>query len=182
MVGPVDGAGEYQGHPFLGGGSTGYPDAAIVLRSYFSHPGLEILRLSMDLAKVGDVVLGEPDPFAPDSLSFEVKTAGGDRCTGIDSYGQAIDEGAAFASRHGITAGEGLQGALLDGRRRPGSRRDRYRSSPTGAGRTVTCWDPAASPVQPGRRSAGPATAIRSRAAIALRYEIDAILHGPADC
>src|SRR4051794_21149997 len=34
-AGPVDGAGDYHGYPFQGGGSTGYPDAATVLRSYF---------------------------------------------------------------------------------------------------------------------------------------------------
>ncbi len=113
VAGPVDGSGEYGGYPFLGGGSTAYPDAAIVLRSYLSHPGLEIMRVSKNLAEVGDVVFGEPEPFAPDTLSFEVKTASGDRYIGIDYYGQAIDEGATFASRHGITAGEGLQGALF---------------------------------------------------------------------
>jgi hypothetical protein len=48
VAGPVDGAGAYHGYPFLPGCSTGYPDAAAVLRSYFTHPGLEILRISKD--------------------------------------------------------------------------------------------------------------------------------------
>ncbi|MER5702224.1 hypothetical protein ABT023_09745 [Micromonospora sp. NPDC002296] len=113
VAGPVDGAGDYHGYPFLPGGSTGYPDAATVLRSYFTHPRLEILRISEDLAEVGDVVLGEPEPLDPDSLSFEVKTDRGERYTGIDYYGEAVEEGAAFASQHGITLDEGLQAALL---------------------------------------------------------------------
>jgi hypothetical protein len=59
------------------------------------------------------VVLGEPDPGDPDSLSFEVKTDHGERYTGIDYYGEAVEEGAAFASRHGVKPDEGLQAALL---------------------------------------------------------------------
>jgi len=78
-----------------------------------THPALEILRISKNLAEVGDLVLGEPEPFDPDSLSFEVKTDHGERYTGIDSYGETVEEGAAFASRHGITLDEGLQAALL---------------------------------------------------------------------
>jgi hypothetical protein len=43
MSGPVDGQGEFHGYPFLASGSTGFPVADAVFRSYLSHPALEVL-------------------------------------------------------------------------------------------------------------------------------------------
>jgi hypothetical protein len=114
LAGQVDGEGEFQGYPFLGGGSTGYPDSATVLRSYLGHPALEVMRLGDELNADGDVVLGEPDPVSGrDTFSFQVKTDTGTRYTGIDHYGEAEAEAATFASKYGIGVDEGLDGALL---------------------------------------------------------------------
>jgi hypothetical protein len=48
-TGPVDGQGEYHGYPFIGSGSTGFPDAAAVLRSCLGHEALEIRLASEEI-------------------------------------------------------------------------------------------------------------------------------------
>lgn len=114
MSGPVDGQGEFTGYSFIGTGSTGFPDAAAVLRSYFAHPALEVLPVSDELAKEGDVVLGQPHPLPGyDTFSVQVKTATGIRYTGISYYSQAVDQATAVAARHGIDNREALDGVLL---------------------------------------------------------------------
>jgi len=114
VAGPVDGVAEFEGCPFLGGGSTGYPDAATVLRSYLGHPALEVLRIGDDLQTEGDVVLGEPHPNPEhDTFSFQVKTENGIRYSGIYYYRQAVDEAATFTSKHGVSVEEGYDGALF---------------------------------------------------------------------
>jgi hypothetical protein len=114
VAGPVDGAAEFQGYPFLGGGSTGYPDAATVLRSYLGHPAFEVLRVGDDLRVEGDVVLGEPHPKPEHhTFSYQVKTKDGIRYSGIYYYQRAVDEAAIFTSKHGVSAEEGYDGALF---------------------------------------------------------------------
>jgi hypothetical protein len=114
LTGPIDGEAEYQGYPFHGGGSIGYPDSAAVLRSYLRHPALGVMRFTDELKEAGDVVLGEPYP-APnqDTFWFEVQNTDGASHTGIDYYGEAVEEAASFASKYGVGASEGHDGVLL---------------------------------------------------------------------
>nr|BFE55652.1 hypothetical protein GCM10020063_001780 [Dactylosporangium thailandense] len=111
VSGPVDGQGEYHGYPFIGSGSTGFPDASAVLRSYLNHPGLDIMRVSDELREVGDVVLGEPGIH--DTLSFERKAADGGYYSGIDYYSQVRVEAAELATKYGIDADDAHDGVVL---------------------------------------------------------------------
>jgi hypothetical protein len=113
VTGPVDGDGDYQGYPFLGSGSIGYPDAAAVLRSFLGHDALEVLRIADELKEEGDVVLGEPHAMdGHDTFSFQVRRPSGTSYNGIYYYQQAVDEAAAFTSQHGISAEDGYDGAM----------------------------------------------------------------------
>ncbi|MFI7026831.1 hypothetical protein ACIBMZ_29360 [Micromonospora sp. NPDC049900] len=111
VSGPVDGQGDYHGYPFIGGGSTGFPDALVVLRSYLVHPALEILRVSDELREVGDVVFGEPGMY--DTLAFERKTADGGYYSGVDCYSGAQAEAVELTTRYGIDAADSHDGAVL---------------------------------------------------------------------
>lgn len=112
--GPVDGDGEFRGYPFTGSGSTGYPDAAAVLRSYLSHPALEVLFVADELNKDGAVVFGEhPHPADRDGISVRVKTATGTRSTGIRHYGEAIREASEMVVKHKLDESEARAGVLL---------------------------------------------------------------------
>jgi hypothetical protein len=114
-AGPVDGEGEFRGYPYLGSGSTGFPDTAAVLRSYFNHPSLEILRVSDELEEVGDVVVGEPYSHPErDMLPVRSKTATGLTYTGLDYYTEAVNDANTSSARYGIGQDEALAGELLD--------------------------------------------------------------------
>lgn len=114
MTGPVDGQGEYQSHPFVGNGPTGFPDPPAVLRSFFKHPALEVLPIADRLAHEGDVVVGEPYPLPErDTLPVRVKTDAGARYTGINYYSEATSEALALASKHGIDEADARDGVLL---------------------------------------------------------------------
>jgi hypothetical protein len=112
--GPVDGEGEFRGYPFVGSGSTGYPDAAAVLRSYLTHPAFEVLFVADDLDETGAVVFGEPDP-SPDSdvLSVQFKTAAGVVYTGINYYKQAVEEASQMVAKHQLEESDAHAGVLL---------------------------------------------------------------------
>jgi len=111
VTGPVDGKDAYRGYPFIGSGSTGYPDAPAVLRSYLCHPALEVLRVTDELRDAGDVVLGEPG--LNDTLSFERKTATGGAYSGINYYRQAVDEAAELTCKYRIDAADAHAGVVL---------------------------------------------------------------------
>jgi hypothetical protein len=112
--GPVDGEGEFRGYPFVGSGSTGYPDAAAVLRSYLTHPAFEVLFVADDLDETGAVVFGEPDP-SPDSdvLSVQFKTAAGVGYTGINYYEQAVEEASQMVAKYQLEESDARAGVLL---------------------------------------------------------------------
>jgi len=112
--GPVDGEGKFHGYPFVGSGSTGYPDAAAVLRSYLTHPAFEVLFIADDLNKEGAVVFGEPEPLPDsDALSVEFKTADGVTYTGIHYYEEAVEEAAQMAATHQLDEPDARAGVLL---------------------------------------------------------------------
>ncbi len=112
MSGPVDGQGEFRGDPFAGSGSTGYPDAAAVLRSYLGHPALEVLFAADELDRVGAVVVGLPRPYR-DVLPVRVKTATGMRHTGMSHCDQAVKEASAMVAKHQLDESEARAGVLL---------------------------------------------------------------------
>jgi hypothetical protein len=112
MSGPVDGEGEFRGYPFAGSGSTGYPDAAAVLRSYLNHPAFEVLFAADELDEEGAVVFGDPDPDR-DFLSVRVKTATGMRYTGISCYEQAFGEASEMVAKHHLDGSDARAGVLL---------------------------------------------------------------------
>lgn len=112
MSGPVDGQGEFRGYPFAGSGSTGYPDAAAVLRSYLGHPALEVLFAADELDRVGAVVVGLPRPYR-DVLPVRVKTATGMRHTGMSHCDQAVKEASAMVAKHQLDESEARAGVLL---------------------------------------------------------------------
>jgi hypothetical protein len=111
MLGPVDGDGEFRGYPFTGGGSTGYPDAAAVLRSYLGHPAFEVLFVADELDKQGAVVFDQPADR--DSLPVLVKTAISTRCTGISYYEEAVREASEMVARHHVDESEARTGVFL---------------------------------------------------------------------
>ncbi|MBP2325343.1 hypothetical protein JOF56_005728 [Kibdelosporangium banguiense] len=112
--GPVDGEGEFHGYPFLGSGSTGYPDAAAVLRSYLAHPAFEVQFVADDLDEEGAVVFEEPDS-SPDAdvLSVQYKTAAGVGWTGIDYYKQAVEEASRMVAKHQLDESDARAGVLF---------------------------------------------------------------------
>lgn len=114
MSGPIDGEGEFHGYPFVGSGSTGYPDAAAVLRSYLTHPAFDVLFVADDLGEAGAVVFGVPDP-SPDGdvLSVQFRTAADVGYTGINYYRQAVEEVAQIAAKHQIGESDARAGVLL---------------------------------------------------------------------
>lgn len=112
--GPVDGDGEFHGYPFADSGSTGYPDAAAVLRSYLSHPAFELLFAADELDEDGAVVFGEPHSHSDhDTLSVQVKTATGSRHAGISYYEQAVEEASEMAAKHQLDESDARAGVLL---------------------------------------------------------------------
>lgn len=114
MSGPVDGEGEFHGYPFVGSGSTGYPDAAAVLRSYLTHPSFEVLFIADDLDEAGAVVFGEPDPSPEgDVLSVQFKTAAGVGYTGINYYKEAVKEASQMMAKHQLDESDARAGVLL---------------------------------------------------------------------
>lgn len=114
MSGPVDGQDEFHGYPFVGTGSTGYPDAAAVLRSYLTHPAFEVLFVADDLDEPGAVMFGQPDPSQNgDVLSVQFKTATGVGCTGIDYYEQAVGETSQVMVKHQLDGSDARAGVLL---------------------------------------------------------------------
>lgn len=112
MSGDVDGEESYQGYPFVGNGSPGYPDAGAILRSYLKHDALEVLFVGDDIDTLGSVVLDEPD-LDRDELCFRVRRAQGVSWTGIDYYREAVAEASEIAARLRLSAPEALDGALL---------------------------------------------------------------------
>lgn len=113
MSGPVDGEGGFSGSPLVGGGSTGYPDAAVVLRSYLRQSAFEVLFVADGLEEEGAVVIGDRDPYGDDVVSVQVKTGTGVRHTGINYYGQALAEAAQMVARHRIDEADARAGVLL---------------------------------------------------------------------
>lgn len=112
MSGDVDDEGTYHGYPFLASGSTGYPDAGTVLRSYLKHEMLDVLFIGDDLDTVGTIVLDEPDPER-DELCFKVKQTQGVMFTGIDYYREAVSAASTTANRLNLQEAEALDGELL---------------------------------------------------------------------
>jgi hypothetical protein len=114
MTGPTDGQGEYQGYPFIGHGSTGFPDAPAVLRSYFEHPALELLPIEVELDDDSDIVVRPATPAAGSRHALPRSQADtGTRYTGISYYTEAISEAVALASKHGIDETDARDGVLL---------------------------------------------------------------------
>jgi hypothetical protein len=112
--GPVDGAGEFCGHPFTGGGSTGYPDAAAVLRSYLSHAALEVLFVADELDREGAVVFGESRSFPDrDVLPVRVWRSAGVSYTGMHHYQEAVKEASEMAAKHQLDKSDASAGVLL---------------------------------------------------------------------
>lgn len=111
--GPVDGVGKFHGYPFVGSGSTGYPDAGVVLRSYLTHPAFEVLFVADELDKTGAVVFGDPDPLDSDFLSVEFRSAAGLGYTGINYYKQAVDEASQMIAKHQLDESDAHSGVLL---------------------------------------------------------------------
>jgi len=112
-VGPVDGEGEYSGYALAGSGSTGFPDACTVLRSYLRHPAFEVLFVADELDEEGAVVFGEPPQPADDLLPVRVKTAIGMRHAGIGCYAQAVEEALGIAARHQLDDADARAGVLF---------------------------------------------------------------------
>ncbi|SDT11073.1 hypothetical protein [Actinoplanes derwentensis] len=83
-TGQVDGQGAFHGYPFLGNGSTGFPDAPTVLRSYFGHDALEV-RLADDEFDHNDV----------------------------NDYPDSVVEVDEMAAKHGIDMNDARDGVLL---------------------------------------------------------------------
>jgi hypothetical protein len=112
--GPVDGDGEFRSYPFTGNGSTGFPDAAAVLRSYLSHPAFEVLFIADELNTEGAVVLGEqPQPADRDTISVQVKTATGTRYTGVPWYAEAVREASEMVVKHQLDESDARAGVFL---------------------------------------------------------------------
>jgi len=112
--GLVDGEGEFHSYPFAGSGSTGYPDATAVLRSYLSHPAFEVLFVADELDEDGALVFGEPHPHSDhDILSVRVKTATGMRHAGISYYQQAVKEASEMVAKHQLDESDARAGVLL---------------------------------------------------------------------
>jgi hypothetical protein len=113
--GSVDGEGEFHGYPFVGSGSTGYPDAAAVLRSYLTHPAFEVLFVADDLDEVGAVVFGEPNPSSDgDVLPVQFKMADGVGYTGISYYKQAVEEASQMVAKYQLDESDARAGVLFD--------------------------------------------------------------------
>jgi hypothetical protein len=112
--GQIDGAGDFRSYPTLGSGSTGYPDATAVLRSYLSHPALDVLFVADDLDEVGAVLFGETDPTSNgDVLSVEFRTPAGVTYTGIDHYMDALQEASRMAAKHQLDEPDSRAGVLF---------------------------------------------------------------------
>lgn len=109
MAGDADGQGEFAGYPFLPGGSTGFPDAAAVLRSYGQHEAVELLFVTDDPGATGGVVLDDPD-LERDEVCFTVHDK---MWTGVDGYRESLAEARGLADRHGLQVTEALAGVLL---------------------------------------------------------------------
>ncbi|MET8311270.1 hypothetical protein [Micromonospora sp. NPDC005173] len=97
MAGDADGEGRFAGYPFLPGGSTRFPDAEAVLRSYAHHEVVALLFVTDGPDAVEGVVLEEPDPER-DEMCFTVHNT---TWTGIDGYRQCVDEAQMLAAQHG---------------------------------------------------------------------------------
>ncbi|MBE8515978.1 hypothetical protein ILP97_00275 [Amycolatopsis sp. H6(2020)] len=101
MSGTADGQGEYQSYPFTGNGSTGFPDAPAVLRSYLQHPALEILAIDQTEA------MPETNTFfatvVGDTASWDI---------GIDRT-DTIREATKLAATHDISDIDACDGVLL---------------------------------------------------------------------
>jgi hypothetical protein len=101
LTGTTDGQGEYQSYPFTGAGSTGFPDAPTVLRSYLQHPALE--RLVVDHTES----MLEPNTFfvtvTADTASWDI---------GIDRT-DTVREATELAAKHGIGDIDARDGVLL---------------------------------------------------------------------
>ena len=111
--GPTDGEGEYRGHPFTGGGSTGLPPPDAVLRSFLRHPAFEVLFVADRPDLTGAVTFGDKALPDSDDFSFEVKEANGVRYTWFAWYGEAVAEMARMVARHRITEEDARAGVLL---------------------------------------------------------------------
>ena len=107
------GEGEFAGHPFTGGGSTGFPPPDAVLRSLLGHAAFEVLFVADRLELTGAVTLdGEPAPDN-DDFPFEVKTANGVRYTGFAWYREAVAETKRMTARHQVSEADARAGVFL---------------------------------------------------------------------
>lgn len=113
LSGPTDGEGEFQGYPFTGGGSTGFPGPDALLRSLLGHPGFDVLFITDRLEHEGAVVFEDSPLQGDDALAFEVKTASGIKADSFSWYGEALDEAAAMTLRHHLDEAEALPGVQL---------------------------------------------------------------------
>ena len=111
--GPTDGEGEYRGHPFTGGGSTGLPPPDAVLRSLLGHPAFEVLFVADRPDLTGAVIFGDKALPDSDDFPFEVKEANGVRYTWFAWYGEAVAETARMVARHRIAEEDARVGVLL---------------------------------------------------------------------
>ncbi|MEU1969402.1 hypothetical protein ABZ541_29105 [Micromonospora sediminicola] len=109
LSGDADGHGEFHGYPFLSGGSTGFPDATAVLRSYGRHEAIELLFVTDDPEAIGGVVLEEPD-LERNEVCFTVHDKA---WTGIDGFRESLAEAQVLVDRHGLPVAEALAGVLL---------------------------------------------------------------------
>ncbi len=112
--GPIDGENEFHGYPFIGGGSTGYPDSAAVLRSHFGHSAFEFLFPACELAVPDGVEPGEGGSFSHhDAPSIPVKVGSRVRDVYIDSCREVIREASGIATKYQIDELDSIAGMLL---------------------------------------------------------------------
>jgi hypothetical protein len=83
-AGPVDGQGGFHGYLYIDSGSTGFPDASTVLRSYLHHDALEV-RLAADEFEDAD----------------------------FKDYPEAMDEVAEMSAKYRIDGNDARDGVLL---------------------------------------------------------------------
>lgn len=109
--GMADGEGEFV---FIGNDTAGYPEAAVVLRSYLGHPAFQVLYPSEELDDEGAVVVGEPRSLpGRHILPLQVKTERGLLHTGLRNYEGALQETAQMATKHQLDEADARDGVLL---------------------------------------------------------------------
>lgn len=112
--GPEDGAGEFSGYPFTGGGSTGFPPPDAVLRSFLGHGAFEIMFVAEALDRAGAVTFDDDaPPGSDDSFPFGVRRESGPFLTSFAWYSEVAAEISVMAARHGISEDDARAGIFL---------------------------------------------------------------------